>query len=143
MANVIDIFRGEYRFLSNFYPAKVPFEGFIYPTVEHAYQAAKTFSQIEREVIRRCDTPGQAKRVAKDISLRLDWREIRIDVMKYLVREKFYLHKELREKLLATGDAMLIEGNTWGDTFWGQCDGQGKNHLGLILMNVRSELMKS
>ena len=144
----ITSFRGDYRFLSNFYPAEVRMSGMEYPTVEHAFQAAKTKDPNLRWKVRAAGTPGEAKRMGKNLELRPDWEEIKLEVMLALVRYKFTHHPELAEKLLTTGNVTLVEGNDWGDTFWGACrkgfHGQaqleGQNHLGLILMKVRDEL---
>jgi len=84
--------------------------------------------------------PGQAKRFGRQVSLRPNWEQIRLDVMLCLVRQKFEADAALAADLLATKDAELIECNDWGDTYWGQCWGAGQNHLGRILMQVRSEL---
>lgn len=129
-------FSGDYEFLSNFFPSPVEFEGHVYPTVEHAFQAAKTLDPAERDKIRALPTPGQAKRAGKRVQLRPDWNEARVLVMGELVRRKFE-STELRRLLLATGNAELVEGNTWGDRFWGVCKGTGENRLGKILEAVR------
>lgn len=107
---------------------------------EHAYAAAKCKTERDREFIRKCSTPGEAKRLARQVPIREDWDDIRLGVMYELVKEKFSRHKDLRDKLLATGQFPLIEGNRWGDTFWGVCRGVGENNLGKILMRVRDEL---
>jgi ribA/ribD-fused uncharacterized protein len=146
----INRFQGEYRFLSNFWMCPVFYEGKLYPSSEHAYQAAKTLREGQREYIRSAKTAGSAKRRGREITLRPDWDEVKVDVMRAILEEKFGLdhlsvgyqtgkaHKqELAEKLLATGDAVLIEGNTWGDTFWGVCKGSGQNWLGFLLMEIR------
>jgi len=135
----IDSFSGEHCFLSNFHPAEVEFEGWIYPTVEHAYQAAKTTNNEERKRIRYMKTPGQAKKAGRHLMLRTNWEAVKIDLMTNLVRKKFQ-HDHLKRRLLETGNAELIEGNTWGDVFWGVYNGIGKNMLGKILMQVRAEL---
>jgi ribA/ribD-fused uncharacterized protein len=135
----IDSFSGKYRFLSNFYPAKVVLDGFFYKTTEHAYQAAKTLDEFKREQIRLAETAGEAKKLGQKVKLRHDWDEVKIEVMTDLVRQKFQ-NEPLKNKLLETGDAELIEGNTWGDVFWGVCNGVGKNNLGKVLMRVRQEL---
>lgn len=141
----IDSFEGETRWASNFWPAPVTYEDLTYPTVEHAFQAAKTLDKEERMMICCLPTPGQAKRAggrrAGKIHLRADWEHIKLQVMEDLVRQKFTRYPVLAAKLLATGDRKLIEGNNWGDDFWGVPKGKpGKNHLGLILMKVRQEL---
>lgn len=138
----IDEFQGEYRFLSNFYPARVQLNGVYYPTVEHAYQAAKTRDPEERKLVLTQKTPGQAKRAGRKVTIRKDWGSVKITTMEYLVWQKFKNNERLARKLLDTGNAQLIEGNTWRDTFWGVCNGQGQNKLGKILMEVRSKLEK-
>lgn len=139
MVATIDSFQGDYRFLSNFWYAKVTLDGLEYRSVEHAYMAAKTEDIALREKIRYFDTPGEAKRFCKTITLRSDWDTVKFGVMLDLVRQKF-AKEPLRSKLLSTGTAELVEGNTWGDYYWGVCRGKGQNNLGKILMQVRDEL---
>lgn len=136
----IDRFDGEYRWLSNFAESAVEFEGIQYPTVEHAYQAAKTLSKNDRAVIAGASTPGLAKRMGQQVLLRKDWENIKLQVMGDLLVEKFTKHADLKQQLLDTGDTWLIEGNYWGDTFWGVCRGKGENMLGLMLMFIRQEI---
>ena len=136
---MISSFRGQYRFLSNFWPAPVLAYGVEYPTVEHAYQACKV-QRANREAIRSCPIPGQAKRLVRTMPVRPNWEAIKLHVMQGLVERKFK-HEHLAKLLLATGDEYLVEGNTWGDRFWGQCPiDNGHNHLGIILMDVRQSL---
>jgi len=135
---MIDRFNGEYVFLSSFYPVLIVVDGVKYPTVEHAYQAAKTQDPLEKQMVARAGTPGRAKRMGRKLNLRPDWEEIKIDTMLGLVRLKF-TESNLRTQLLATGDTELVEGNKWGDKFWGVCRGEGQNQLGRILMAVREE----
>lgn len=141
MNKPIDSFLGEYRFLSNFYMYPVHYDGVLYPSNEHAFVAAKTEDkELRAEMLRTCRTANEAKKFGRyQIKLRKGWDDIRIDVMKELLREKF-TNSNLREKLLATGNRELIEGNTWGDKFWGVCDSEGKNNLGKLLMEIRKEL---
>lgn len=142
-------FQGRFRFLSNFWPAKVRVGKIVFDTVEHAFVASKTLDEREREKVRQCQTPGQAKRFGRRLKLRSDWeqvkdgRKVKVHVMKDLVRQKFFNNEELGDLLLATGDEELIEGNTWNDTFWGVCRGKGENWLGTILMEVRAELREA
>jgi len=140
----ISSFQGPYRFLSNFWLCSIEFEGEIYPSVEHAYQASKTTSQLERKRIRQAVSSGMAKRIGRHVTIRSNWDDIKLATMYDLVKQKFSADGAggiyLRYLLLHTGDDHLEEGNTWGDTFWGVCRGQGENHLGIILMSVRSEL---
>ncbi|CAA2367810.1 Uncharacterized domain COG3236 / GTPcyclohydrolase II [Xylella phage Bacata] len=135
----IGSFTGPHRFLSNFWSVAIAFEGHSYRTVEHAFQAAKTFDEDERRRIRNEPDAGGAKRRGKTVTLREDWEEVKEDVMRNLLRQKFGT-EPLKSKLLKTGKSKLVEGNWWGDTYWGVCDGKGKNRLGEILMEVREEL---
>jgi hypothetical protein len=136
-------FNKENRFLSNFYPATVELDGLEYSSTEHAYQAAKTNDPAERRRIRESQKPGDAKKLGKQVKMRTDWEQVKFQVMEDLVRQKFTKHKELKEKLLATGDMYLEETNSWRDFVWGVCNGKGENHLGKILMKVRGELKPS
>lgn len=137
---VIDSFTKEHRFLSNFAYVLVKFDGCLYPTVEHAYQAAKTENMEDRRVMCDLHKPGDAKRFGRVLKIRDDWNYVKLEIMEELVRYKFLNDSKLFRLLLLTGDAELIEGNHWGDTFWGVCRGRGDNHLGRILMRVREDL---
>ncbi|HEU0076845.1 MAG TPA: NADAR family protein [Longimicrobiaceae bacterium] len=135
-AVAVPAFAGVLDFCSNFHPSPV----FGYPTVEAAYQAAKTTDPAVRARIRAAPAPAQAKRLGRGLALRPGWEEMKLDVMRTLVREKFSRHPALAERLLATGDVELVERNYWRDSFWGVCGGRGENHLGCILMDLRAEL---
>jgi len=137
----INKFDGEYAFLSNFYPARITIDDITYPTVEHAFQAMKTFNIDDRISISEASTPGKSKRLGRRVKLRDDWEDVKISIMKDLVRQKFTRrHSTIGYKLLDTGDTLLIEGNNWDDTFWGVCKDKGENNLGKILMEIREEL---
>ena len=136
-------FQGEYRFLSNYYPATVEFEGITYPTVEHAFQSAKTLDMNERRRIAALPTPAEAKTEGRKLTYRPNWDTLKFQVMEECVRYKFTHNPDLKQKLLATGDATLEEGNTWNDRIWGVYQGQGDNRLGKLLMQVRTELRHS
>jgi ribA/ribD-fused uncharacterized protein len=142
----IDDFRGDYHFLSNFAPAPVTLDGMQFPTVEHAYQAAKTLDPQERQQILGASTPGLARKMGRKLTLRPDWPDVKVKVMQELVAQKFDGHPDLVKLLLATGDAELAEGNTRHDNFWGDCRCPrcakitGQNWLGRILMDVRQRL---
>lgn len=136
---MISQFRGKYRFLSNFFPSVVLLDGIEYQTVEHAYQAAKTFDTQARLRIRNAQGPMQAKRLGKRLKLRPDWEDQKLAVMYELLRQKF-AHPHFRQMLIGTGNTTLVEGNTWGDTFWGICDNRGENNLGALLMRIRREI---
>jgi ribA/ribD-fused uncharacterized protein len=133
-------FHDEHFFLSNFFNVEVVYDGEVYPTVEHAFQAAKTFDPEQRKTIQAADTPAQAKRLGRRVTLRPDWEQVKFDIMEGLLKQKFR-QLELQSKLLETGEAELIEGNTWGDRVWGcvlvKGHWVGQNHLGQLLMKVR------
>ena len=120
---MINSFTGDYYFLSNFYMAPVSYNGWDYTNNEAAFQAQKT-----------------KNRRLKFQLFSQDWEEVKDKVMYEIVLAKFTQNPDLKEKLLATGDEYLEEGNTWGDTIWGTVDGVGENRLGKILMRVRDEL---
>lgn len=131
-------FQGKYRFLSNFYPATILLDGVEYPTVENAYQASKYLPRHRKDFTTMA--PGQAKRMGrKSRELPVAWETIKTFQMKFLLRQKFE-HPDLREQLLLTGTEEIIEGNTWGDMFWGMYNGVGSNHLGRLLMEIREEI---
>ncbi len=139
----ITSFSGKYKFLSNFSPAPVVMEGETFPTVEHAYQAAKTLDPQQRARIQLAKSPGMAKGLGRAVSLRDDWESIKVDIMRNLLRQKFGI-PDLQSALLATGEAVLLEGNTWGDKFWGcvwvNGEWMGQNNLGKLLMEIRQSL---
>jgi N-glycosidase YbiA len=130
-------FREEYFFLSNFYPVQIKMDDIFYPSLEHAYQASKTLDEDERLMIRFASTPGKAKRMGKEITIRQDWDKVKVGIMKKLLEQKFS-KPALKKMLLETGDEEIIEGNEWGDTFWGICNGEGSNILGKLLMEIRN-----
>lgn len=136
----IEEFQGEFRWLSNFWPANVELDGLIFPSVENAYQAAKTFPD-NREDFVWC-TAGQAKRLGRKVPMRQEWEQVKLQVMKDMIKQKFKVGSLLAKKLIATSDAKIIEGNSWGDTFWGVCNGKGSNHLGQLLMQQRKFLQE-
>lgn len=140
---MIESFRGEFEFLSNFFVHPVTVWGKTYASTEHAYQAAKATNDADHEKVRSCSTPGQAKKMGQAITCRLDWEAVKEGVMLDCLRAKFVRGSELAQKLLDTGDKTLVEGNHWGDTYWGVCRGKGKNRLGHLLMMVRSELREA
>lgn len=136
-------FSGKYRFLSNFWPVRVVFEGIEYPSVENAYQAAKTLD-LNKRVAFQTATAGKAKRASNKLKLRPDWEEIKLSIMEGLLCQKFS-DNVLLEELKSTESRLLVEGNTWHDNFWGNCScgskpdciKPGKNNLGQLLMKIR------
>jgi ribA/ribD-fused uncharacterized protein len=146
---MIDSFSGANRYLSNFFPCLVTYEGDHYDSVEHAYQAAKTLRPSERRIVAGADTPGKAKRLGGPkgiVTLREDWEEVKAGIMYDLVEHKFTRHEHLRARLLGTGGQLLVERNNWHDNGWGDCTCpkcagiEGKNWLGQVLMAVREGL---
>lgn len=143
---MITSFRGDYHFLSNFYPSSIRWEDDEYRTIEHAFQAAKTFNPEERLRLRETPSPLVVKRLGRKVTLRPDWEQVKLDIMADLLRQKFTRYSDLGALLLATGDAEIIEGNTWDDRFYGAVWDEteqrwiGENHLGKILMRIREEL---
>lgn len=140
MPTKISSFSGQYSFLSNFYWFKEDGK-FATTTVEHLYQAAKTIDRFERAAILTAPSSYKAKVLGRSATLVPDWDKDKVEVMRQLVRYKFKCDVEIRYKLIETGEAELIEGNTWGDDFWGvaMSSGRGLNWLGKILMEVREE----
>jgi ribA/ribD-fused uncharacterized protein len=143
---MINEFRGEYFFLSNFYSKPITYRGITYMNNEAAFQAQKTLNPIEKMAFSKFD-PSKAKRQGRRVSLRKDWEEIKDDIMYEICKAKFSQNEDLRDKLLATGNEYLEEGTTgWHDNYWGNCSCEkcknikGKNILGKILMRVREEL---
>ena len=132
-------FRGNYYFLSNMYPEVLYINGEMYPSAEHAFQASKSLDKDGRLGMSVCRSAKEAKQAGRLINLRLDWEDVKVDVMYNILKAKF-ADPELAQKLRDTGDEELIEENNWGDTFWGVCKGKGKNMLGNLLMKVRKEI---
>lgn len=157
-----------YGSFSNFFSSPVDFEGRLYPTSEHAYQAAKFIypgasneSLVYAELIRAQNTPTKAFYLGRQIvtgsypwqnklrdemkehSLavpRADWDEVKVDVMRNILRNKFNQHPSLKSLLLSTGDSKIVE-DSGSDYFWGQGkNGSGQNMLGVLLMDLRTEL---
>lgn len=136
---MIKEFRKEYFFLSNFYPVSVEYDGLTYPSSEAAFQAQKTMNLEIRKRFTKI-TPSEAKKLGKNISLRGDWEKVKVKTMYQICYAKFFQNADLKKKLIATGNQILIEENRWGDTFWGVCNGKGENHLGKCLMKIREEI---
>lgn len=127
---------------SNFAAFPIFLDGEQWLTSEHYFQAQKFEDPAYRNLIRLAESPGKAAQMGRDRSkpLRKDWEAVKDDVMRTAVREKFSSHEKLKQLLLSTGDAWLIE-HTTNDSYWGDGgDGTGKNMLGRILMEIRDEL---
>lgn len=145
--SIINRFTSDNEIYSNFYPCVVYFEAMEFPSVEHAYVAAKSYNMLFRKEISEMppDSAGLAKRKGRSINLRPDWDLVKLSVMRSLLEQKFS-QSPFREQLLSTGDAILIEGNYWHDNYWGDCfctkckNIKGKNRLGKLIMKIREEL---
>lgn len=133
----IDHFDGDYRFLSNFDEHPIAYGYFIFGSNEALFQSRKAKTLLDQEKFVGIH-PSSSKRLGRKIKLREDWVNIKDAIMFETCRAKFAQNPELLEKLIATGDKELIEGNTWDDQYWGVCNGIGKNQLGLILMDLRT-----
>jgi hypothetical protein len=138
----ISEFSGEFSWLSNFHLSMIVHDGRWYFSSEHVYQSAKTDDFSWKERIRTASTPGKAKRLGSKCPIRNDWQLIKLDVMRKCIYAKFKQNQCLGDKLVATGDEYIEEGNTWGDKFWGTVDGIGENWLGRIIMDVREKLIE-
>ncbi len=144
MVAVINFYRvhEEYGEFSNFAPYPLEIGGKRWPTSEHYFQSQKFAGTPDEEEIRLAATPTLAARIGRDRNrpLRPDWERVKEDVMRAALQAKFTQHAALRERLLATGDALLVE-HTKNDAYWGDGgDGTGLNRLGKLLMALRQEL---
>lgn len=137
-------FAGPFRFLSNFQPCRVLDDrGTLHKTVEHAYQASKATNDDDYWRIASAPTPSHAKRRGRSISVDTAWANRKEEVMRRLLVQKFAPGSHLAHRLSATHPAELVEGNEWGDTFWGVCNGSGENRLGRMLMEIRAMLVNA
>lgn len=149
--------REAFGFLSHFHAAPLVIDGEDWLTAEHYYQAHKSLDPAYRRAIRACDTPGRAKHCAatpspghrsakrswflqNERTPRADWFEVKRDIMRRADGEKYRQHPDLAERLLACGDAEIVEDSPH-DAFWGiGADGEGENWAGRIVMEVREAL---
>ena len=138
---ISDFHAEPYAFLSNFHETPIEYRGLVYGSTEAAFQAQKCLREEEKAQF-TAFSPGKSKGVGRRVRLRPYWEDVKTGLMEEIVRAKFAQHPDLAEKLKATGDLVLVEGNHWGDTCWGvdTRTGQGENRLGKILMKVREEL---
>lgn len=144
---MINQFKNEYDFLSNFYPCVVYHKGVKFFSVENAYQAAKIYDTKMIEWISRqpAKNSGLVKKKIKEYKCRKDWKKINLTIMKNLLKQKF-VNTSLKKRLLDTHNDILIEGNYWHDNFFGDCYCKdckiinGENKLGLLLMEIREEI---
>lgn len=140
IGNEINVFDQNYAFLSNFYPCKINWEGRTYKSSEAAYQSAKCRNVSNRNLFINLNA-AQAKRLGRKIHIDPNWDEYKDEIMYEICLAKFTQNEDLKEQLIKTYPSLLVEGNTWGDTYWGKCNGQGRNKLGKILMKIRDEFI--
>jgi ribA/ribD-fused uncharacterized protein len=135
-----------YGIFSNLYPRPVQFEEKLYPTAEHAYQAGKALKPKVRDWILSAPSPALAAMAAHGLytwDVTPNWAAIKFDRMRRVLRAKFEQHPDLREILLGTGQARLVEAGTVNNAvnrLWGEVNGVGQNMLGVMLMELRTEL---
>lgn len=147
-------FRKEYGFLSNFAECEIDYNGHTYPSTEHAFMAQKSDEQVlhgdHPDKLKWIDwaeycaisgkSAGDIKREAREVELRSDWNDVKLQIMEDVLRIKFN-QEPFKSKLIATGTQEIQEGNTWKDLYWGVDlkTGVGENHLGKLLMKIRDE----
>ena len=134
-----------YGELSNFAAFPIEIDGVLWPTSEHFFQAQKFSSPADREAIRSEPSPMKAARMGRDRArpMRPDWEAVKDSMMLEALRAKFRQHPTLRDMLLGTAEAELVE-HTANDSYWADGgDGMGRNMLGRLLMRVRGELRES
>lgn len=141
---VVKEFTGQWACLSNFHLGTITLDGIDYPSGEHAFQAQKANCMLSdrkaefRKKVAEAPSPSKAKCAGRSVKIDVErWDALKDDYMRKVVYQKFLQDPDACATLLSTGAAMLVEGNTWGDTYWGRCEGKGLNKLGAILMEVR------
>lgn len=138
-----------YGVFSNLYPSPVQFEGKLYATAEHAYQAGKARKPEVRDWILSAPSPALAAMAAHGLytwDVTPNWAEIKFDRMRRVLRAKFEQHPDLREILIGTRQARLVEAGTVNNVvnrLWGEVNGVGQNTLGIMLMELRAEFSAS
>ena len=139
---MINTFSGRWRFLSNFYPAKIEYRGIIYPSVENFYVAMKIKEDqvIDHKFISVQDCQEMISKIKDPSTVKKLGKVLKVKIMEWAVNEKFK-DPELEKMLIDTGNEELVEGNWWNDTYWGVCNGVGENNLGKILMRVRDKII--
>jgi ribA/ribD-fused uncharacterized protein len=142
MAKIVS-FTGKFRFLSNFYPCKVLYDGIEYPSAEHAYVASKSDDIVQRYSIAEMEHPAEVKKLGRNMKIRQDWESVKLPIMRSIVQAKFDQNNHLMMMLKETRPNEIVKGNTWGDRYWGESPlGNGRNELGKILMSIRDDITK-
>lgn len=137
VTGTIDRFEGLHFYLRNSAYSPIAVNGMIYPTVEHAFQAAKTSDNEVKAQIARMKSPRQARKRGHQLILPPNWDEVKVDIMYDSLKRKFLTYPDLMELLHSTGKIELIAGNSEDETFWGVCNRKGSNELGKLLMQLR------
>ncbi|QDH46926.1 putative NADAR family protein [Aeromonas phage LAh_9] len=143
MMKAISNLRGKFGFLSNFHDCKIIMDELTFESAEAAFQGLKDPERLHEF---QWVSASESKKLGRKVSLRSDWDEVKDDIMRKVLRLKFYQNTDLLRKLKDTGSCVLIEGNTWHDNYWGICTCdkcekiQGKNVLGKLLMELRNEV---
>ena len=133
---------------SNLYPRAVEFEGAVYLTAEHAYQAGKPAKKAVREWVLSAPNPALVAMAAHGLyswDVVPNWATVKFDRMRGVLFAKYRQHQDLRTLLLSTGESRLVEStktNNAVNRLWGEVNGKGENMLGKLLMEVRAELRK-
>lgn len=134
---------------SNLHKRTIVFEGVEYPTSEHAYQAGKPRKDSVRAWLMAAPSPSLLAMAAHGLyvwDVHPDWSKTKFDRMKRVLHAKFTQHLDLQETLLSTGDARLVEVAAVDNAvnrLWGEVNGVGKNMLGILLMEIRTEIRAS
>lgn len=140
----INSFTGKYSFLSNFYPSPITIGGRTFQTVEHWYQANKATNETDFKKIMTAKSPSIAKFLGRSISIRPDWEDIKLEIMRVGLSAKF-ARPDMKENLRLVSDYSFVEGNNWHDNYWGNCTCvrcasiDGQNMLGVMLSLVRDK----
>lgn len=135
-----------YGAFSNLYRREVEFEGEVFATSEHAYQAGKARKSAVRKWLMDAPSPSLLAMAAHGLyywDIAPGWSTTKFDRMRAVLRAKFTQHPDLRDLLLSTGDAKLVETATVDNEvnrLWGEVNGVGRNMLGVLLMELRTDL---
>ena len=135
-----------YGAFSNLFRRPMEFEGRVYPTAEHAYQAGKARKDEVREWILSAPTPSLVAMAAHGLypwDIVPEWSRTKFDRMRKVLKAKFSQHEDLKKLLLSTGNARLVEAGRTDNAVnrtWGEVNGKGQNMLGVLLMEVRDEI---
>ena len=141
MSKNIYQFQDEYRWLSNFSKCPITINDITYPSIEHAYQSAKSPLNSWKSFCSTTPSPAIIKKHSRNIKLIKNWEDVKVNIMRGCLIQK-YSQEPYKSLLLKTGNAYIQEGNSWGDVFWGVDihTKKGQNTLGKLIMEIRNEL---